>query len=133
MPNFKFGLSADLPCDHSHEDSVFTFCAVTFEKGASFGELALLKKNCKREATIIAETNQQIATLDRKTFHDLILQEDLRVKKEMVTFLRQIPAFKDMTQKQLTSMFYNLVKIECLRKQYAYMQGAPAHKVYIVA
>jgi len=61
----------------------------TAEKGASFGELALLYA-CPRAATVKVETNAKLYRVDQTTFRVLLRDQTRRLEKEKIQLLKSI-------------------------------------------
>ena len=69
-----------------HSEQV-TNCVLLSGDGKSFGELALLKKNCVRNATIITDMSTQLLVVNRQLYNRCIResQEKEFMAKQMVS------------------------------------------------
>jgi CRP-like cAMP-binding protein len=98
----------------------------------AFGEMALINKENKRQATIITTEPTTYLTLDRITYQRSLSKIDLRKINAKVEFLMQIPCFKDQQKKNVAKFTHYLQKHSYIRNQYVYKEGDPADFVYIV-
>ena len=69
-------------------------------EGNSFGELALLY-NAPRQATIRADTNAVVFSLDRATYRSLIAQSSFNRTAEIKKALNSCPLLSELTDDQL--------------------------------
>lgn len=72
----------------------------TIGEGASFGELALLY-NAPRQATIRADTNAHLYSLDRETYRFIIAQSSTSRTEEIKKSLARVPLLSELTEVQL--------------------------------
>ena len=72
----------------------------TLTNGHSFGELALLYES-PRQATVRADTNAVLFSLDRETYKHIVAQSSSNRSLEIKTALARVPLLKDLTEEQL--------------------------------
>lgn len=68
--------------------------------GSSFGELALLY-NSPRQATVRADTNATLFSLDRETYRFIVAQSSSNRNLEIKSALGRVPILVDLTEDQL--------------------------------
>jgi len=85
----------------------------TIGVGAGFGELALLH-NTPRAASIKAESNASLFSLDRKTFRYIIAQSECYRTDDILTSLKRVKVLQQLTddQFQRVSDVVQLVKYQ---------------------
>ncbi|CAI2382334.1 unnamed protein product [Moneuplotes crassus] len=96
------------------------------KSGSSFGELALISLK-PRSATIRCLTNCKFAVLAKKYF---TIKEDKISEK--VSYLKEIPFFKDITKTKLAKFSYFFEEKCFQRGQVIYKEGEECKFVYIV-
>ncbi|RCI06128.1 hypothetical protein CU098_013014 [Rhizopus stolonifer] len=67
----------------------------SYEKGGSFGELALMY-NAPRAATITATSESKVWALDRVTFRTILMENTSLKRKMYESFLAEVPLFKSL-------------------------------------
>ncbi|KAI9276129.1 cyclic nucleotide-binding-like protein [Sporodiniella umbellata] len=67
----------------------------SYEKGGSFGELALMY-NAPRAATITATLDSKVWALDRVTFRTILMENTSDKRNMYETFLAEVPIFKSL-------------------------------------
>ncbi len=72
-------------------------------KGHSFGELALLY-NSPRQATVRADTNGVLYSLDRETYKLIVAQSSSNRSAEVKKALSRVPLLADLTEEQLDKL-----------------------------
>ena len=73
---------------------------VVLEKGAGFGELALMS-SVKRMASVVTATDSCFATLTRQEFLMVMRRSQKRKMENQLAFLQKFTFFKDMTNIKL--------------------------------
>ena len=105
--------------------------ASMLEKGASFGELALVKEQ-PRAASIRCLTECHFATLDKKDYMTILGNITLKKIDALTAFLQNLPVFKSCTNKVVQRLSYYFKPVKYIRNQLVYKQGDPSDYVYIV-
>jgi len=82
---------------------VFTYT----ESGQYFGDLALLY-NAPRSATVTAETDSLLWSIDRTTFSQLVLDASRKATAKRKTFLENVELFNGLTPDEMMSLCENL-------------------------
>lgn len=67
----------------------------SYNAGEVFGELALLY-NAPRAATIVAKTNAELWSLDRRTFSHIVSDSTQKKRDKYEEFLKQVEILKSM-------------------------------------
>jgi CRP-like cAMP-binding protein len=100
-------------------------------EGQTFGELALIRDDT-RSASIICKEETHFAVLEKQDFKRIIGEVTERRLAEVVSFLRSLPMFAQMTRKSLTKLSYYFKQRLFTRKQVVYREGEEADLVYFV-
>eukprot|EP00933_Yihiella_yeosuensis_P003779 TRINITY_DN10706_c3_g1_i1.p1 TRINITY_DN10706_c3_g1~~TRINITY_DN10706_c3_g1_i1.p1 ORF type:complete len:318 (+),score=55.15 TRINITY_DN10706_c3_g1_i1:62-1015(+) len=79
----------------------------TCYKGDLFGELALMY-NCPRAASVQSREASILYELDRATFNNIVMEAVLRKRSQLLTVLRKVPLFQNMTQGELENVIDTL-------------------------
>lgn len=103
----------------------------TLDKGASFGELALVKDQ-PRAASIRCLTECHFATLDKKDYMTILGNITLKKIDALTAFLQNLPVFKSCMNKTVQRLSYYFKPVKYIRNQLVYDQGDPSDYVYIV-
>merc|ERR1712232_1097117 len=83
---------------------VFTYT----EPGQYFGDLALLY-NAPRAATVTAETDSLLWSIDRTTFSQLVLDASRKATAKRKSFLENVECFKGLTPDEMMNLCENLL------------------------
>merc|ERR1712232_888526 len=86
------------------ETPVFTYT----EPGQYFGDLALLY-NAPRAATVTAETDSLLWSIDRTTFSQLVLDASRKATAKRKSFLENVECFKGLTPDEMMNLCENLL------------------------
>ena len=103
-----------------------------FEKGFSFGEMALIKKT-KRNATIIAVNDCILVSINKKDYNNIIKELELkRIEIDLKSFKVKYPFFLYWNFNHLIKLL-NLFKKEILyNTEYLYKQNEESDFIYII-
>lgn len=82
-------------------DGEYFYKASDLNKGAAFGELALVNKDAKRMAAIICESEVVFATLDRANFNECRQKVTERQEMKLFNFLTDIPFFQSIQKHKI--------------------------------
>ena len=103
----------------------------TYERGDSFGELALLK-NQPRAAGILCKTQCHFAVLHREDYSRTVQRLHRKKLEEKVDFLLSQPMFKCWTKGSMTKLSYYFFERTFLRKQLVYKAGDSSNELYLI-
>ena len=84
--------------------------------GKIFGELALMKANALRAATIIAMKDTHMATLDRLSFEIIKKKQEDKIGAK-IKHIRQIPFLSQFTASKLSQYQHNFKEHKFIRGQ----------------
>ncbi|KAK7490162.1 hypothetical protein BaRGS_00018507 [Batillaria attramentaria] len=106
--------------------AVFGKFIMYYEAGKSFGEIALMSEDAKRNATIIADTDTDLLIIDRALFNRCVKAKEEAAYRERVEFVQNHPLFTTWTAK-----FRRLLEMSLRKETYPYgsvmvRQGQPA-------
>ncbi|CAJ1356001.1 unnamed protein product [Effrenium voratum] len=99
--------------------------------GFAFGELALLY-TCPRSATITAQDDSEVWSLDRTAFRNLVVRSAEAQFKESCAFLNSCDIFADLTQDQIYSLAEVLEEEEFDDDEAIVEQGEKDDKMFIL-
>lgn len=102
-----------------------------YERGGSFGELALLY-NAPRAATIVATTDTVLWALDRISFRSVIMESNLLKRKMHEAFLRDVPLFKSLETAEIHKIADALEPVRFVDGQVVLKQGEPGDSFYLI-
>jgi CRP-like cAMP-binding protein len=73
------------------------FCHVgDLKRGTSFGELALISADTRRNATIICETDCVFAVLSKASYDNFLHRIELIRRNKLIDFISAVPCFKTL-------------------------------------
>ncbi|XP_059158637.1 uncharacterized protein LOC131942733 [Physella acuta] len=103
-----------------------------FVAGQGFGEIALLRDNCVRNATIIADTACDLLVVQKKLFDTCIKASQLAEYQEKKRFVESSNIFRGWSPK-----FRNLLEMSLIKEHHPYgsvivQQGAPVRGLIFV-
>lgn len=75
----------------------------TYQKGASFGELALMY-NAPRAATCRSKGESKLWALDRTSFKVIVVAAAMQKREKFVGFLQKVPILESLTETELMTM-----------------------------
>ena len=129
IPNHKFTFQEQ---SYDHADQLFFKKVLILNSGSSFGELALLNKDSKRQATVICENDCVMATLNHSQFTKSLAISQLKRREKLADFFMKIPLFNNQHRDSLIKFSYFCKKMKLRRYDKIYKIGQPANFVYIV-
>ena len=105
----------------------------TYEEGsgAAFGELALLY-NAPRAATVKAQGNVKLWSLDQKTFKYTMQQNTTTTRETNVKWLQQVPLLADLLPVELNKVADALRSVKFTKGTKIITQGAKGNDFYIL-
>eukprot|EP01135_Chromosphaera_perkinsii_P005333 Nk52_evm14s343 gene=Nk52_evmTU14s343 len=101
-------------------------------QGSSFGELALLQPDSKRNATIIADTHTETAVIERSIYNKSLKRAHQKDLDEKMDFVGKLPFFRNWSRWSRVQMAMCLNKTEMNFDCPIVRQGSPANKVYFI-
>lgn len=99
--------------------------------GRAFGELALLNST-NRAATIRALEPCKLWTLDRKTFRNVLANEELTKKSRVVGLLRHVKLFEKLSDATLSTVADVVQRVEYTAGQRIIKQGEAGDAFYVI-
>lgn len=104
----------------------------TSEKGASFGELALLY-SCPRAATVIAENNiNHLLRVDQRTFRLTLRNQTERSTQDKKTLLKSIPFLENVPNASITKLAHNMTPRIFKQDEVLVRKGDIGDKFYVI-
>lgn len=100
-------------------------------EGRAFGELALLNST-NRAATIRALSVCQLWTLDRKTFRNVLANEEVQKKSRIVGLLRQVKLFEKLSDVTLSTVADVIQRVEYAAGDRIIKQGEAGDAFYVI-
>ncbi|CAI2726403.1 unnamed protein product [Schistosoma spindalis] len=85
---------------------------VSFGTGASFGELALINKDCIRNATVIADRKTHLAVINRATYNRSLKDVHEADFKKRIEFINKCPLFNGWIQSLKKQAAMSLVQTD---------------------
>lgn len=105
---------------------------IVFQGGAgtSFGEVALIQKT-KRNATIVALTNAEIATLDKDAYHSLMRMFEAKKFYGNISKMRSdYIIIKNWSTNMISKLLGSLITINYIKGDYLFHQGDQSDWIY---
>jgi len=120
--------SLNQPLDRSR----YGLCVGSLEDGKSFGELALLKKDCIRNASIITDTTSQLLVVNRQLYNRCIRESQEKEFRAKQKFVHSSEYFENWSVKS-KRQFANCLTV----KTYTYgtpivCQGLPVNGIFFL-
>ena len=101
------------------------------QRGASFGELALLY-NCPRAATCIANTDCKLWKVDQRTFRYMLANNNASQEKEVLDVLRKVQFLADLDKELLVKIADALTTVSFQRGDRIINKGDVGEVFYIL-
>ncbi|ORE03966.1 camp-dependent protein kinase regulatory subunit [Rhizopus microsporus var. microsporus] len=103
----------------------------SYERGGSFGELALMY-NAPRAATIVATTNAVLWALDRISFRSIIMKSNAAKRTMHESFLKGVPLFKSLEISEIHKIADSLVSVRYKHGDVVVKEGEPGNNFYLI-
>lgn len=124
--------STEAPPIFDTNGDLLTFKEVKiFEKGSSFGELALMS-NKPRSGTIQCWEDSKFAVLNKANYNKIFMKLDKKKLNDKITFLKCVPFFSKWTNMALSKFWYDFYDTSFIRNKTVFKEGQKADFVYIV-
>ena len=104
---------------------------MTYTAGGSFGELAL-ESSKPRSASAYCKTSCSFLILLKKDYSRLMQKLVFDKKNEMVNFLQDLPAFKNLNKIALSKLTYNIKEKTFTKGQILFKEEDPATEIFII-
>ena len=102
------------------------------DAGKSFGELALISKDCVRNASIICEETTDLIVVNRELYNRSLKAAQLAEFEEKLNFVADNPFFSNWQQKFKRQMSMSIVKVKVPYDGYIVRQGDPVYGLKFV-
>lgn len=103
----------------------------TLKEGDFFGELALIN-NKPRTATVEAAEVCYLAVVSKKDFKKILCTDAVKSLEERVTFLKNLPAFTEVSKLSLQKFVYNFSEVTYKKDQKVFDEADLADSIYFV-
>ncbi|CEG68189.1 Putative cAMP-dependent protein kinase regulatory subunit [Rhizopus microsporus] len=103
----------------------------SYERGGSFGELALMY-NAPRAATIVATTDAVLWALDRISFRSIIMKSNAAKRMMHESFLKGVPLFKSLEISEIHKIADSLVSVRYKHGDVVVREGEPGNNFYLI-
>ena len=110
----------------------FQIRSVVTAAGKSFGELALISKDCVRNASIIADETTDLLVVNRDLYNRSLRAAQLAEFEEKSTFVAENPLFSNWQAKYKRQMAMSVVKTKIPYDNYIVKQGEPVTGLFFV-
>ncbi|TPP63548.1 putative camp-dependent protein kinase regulatory chain [Fasciola gigantica] len=100
--------------------------------GASFGELALINRDCIRNASIIADTRTQLIVINRATFNRSLREVHLASFRERSEFVNNCPLFAGWLRSLKKQVVMSLTKLSVPFGHCVIRQGEPLDGLFFL-
>lgn len=105
---------------------------MTYTAGSSFGDIALTNQSRTRQATVRAEDQCVIASLEQAYYNKCLQKLHQKRLNKTVDFLMGLDCFQAHSKNAVIKFYYCIEKLKMKRNQKLYIDGKPANKIYIV-
>lgn len=102
-----------------------------YSPGEAFGELALLY-NAPRAATIVADTESLLWSLDRGTFNHIVKDASHRRRERYENFLSQVKILESMDSYERSVLSDAFVEEKFKTGDYVIRKGEEGNKFYLI-
>lgn len=100
------------------------------DPGTSFGEVALIQKT-KRNATITALTNAEIATIDKDAYHSLMRMFEAKKFYGNISKMRaDYIIIKNWSTNMISKLLNSFITLNIIKGEYLYHQGDQSDSIY---
>ncbi len=100
--------------------------------GTGFGELALINKNCIRNASIIADEPTDMLVVNRVLYNRCLRAAHAAEIEDKMSFVREHPFFQNWQQKHKKQMVYSMKKEVKVFDSTIVKQGEPVSTMYFL-
>jgi len=123
----------DVLCHIAHKH----ICYVLFhtnltDEGQAFGEVALIKEDCVRTASVVTDDNTDLMVVDRALYNRSVRDVLEREFNEKTEFVEKNPLFKHWLPKMKKSMTIALQKETMHYGSPIVRQGQPVENVFFI-
>ncbi|KAL4494613.1 hypothetical protein ABPG72_004515 [Tetrahymena utriculariae] len=105
--------------------------AFTFNAGAGFGEIALLRKT-ERSGTVVSKEDCHLMTLDKDSFDEVLGRWEIQKTDEQLSFLKTFAFFKDVNEKYLLGLLHSMKQVAMIRNETIYKEEESPDNVYFI-
>ncbi|EAS03663.2 cyclic nucleotide-binding domain protein (macronuclear) [Tetrahymena thermophila SB210] len=105
--------------------------AFTFNAGAGFGEIALLRKT-ERSGTVVSKEDCHLMTLDKESFDEVLGRWEIQKTDEQLSFLKSFAFFKDVNEKYLLGLLHSMKQVTMIRNETIYKEEETPDNVYFI-
>lgn len=105
---------------------------VFLQRGAGFGEMALLSDTVKRMTTCRADTHCCLGTLNRKNFSAILRRAQIRKISRQISILKQFALFATLSSLKMQKVFYLLEERKLIRGSKVFTQGEKVKGCYLI-
>ncbi|KAL4445108.1 hypothetical protein ABPG74_018836 [Tetrahymena malaccensis] len=105
--------------------------AFTFNAGAGFGEIALLRKT-ERSGTVVSKEDCHLMTLDKDSFDEVLGRWEIQKTDEQLSFLKSYAFFKDVNEKYLLGLLHSMKQVTMIRNEIIYKEEETPDNVYFI-
>ena len=102
-----------------------------YTAGEAFGELALLY-NCPRAATITAETDTLLWSLDRKTFNHIVKDAAAKKREKFEEFLQKVKILESMDSYERSKLADAVKEVHYNEDDIVIKEGEEGNTFYMV-